>query len=136
MDYLDIITGRFMQTFVGRYYPRLPRAELVSTQEAAYNSVAAEYFDYEFIDPESYSYRQLLQNVVDKDGADTTVKSRTALAFRVGGYVLLANGNAYSVTSVSVDTRAASREAARLLPIPAGTEYVLRLTRVENPRGL
>ena len=28
---------------------------------------------------------------------------------------------------------AAEREAARLMPIPVGTEYVLRLIEVENP---
>lgn len=136
MDFLDVITGKFFQTFSGRYYPSLPRVGVVASQEDAESVVDARHFDYEEIDPESYSYRQLLQNLIDKDGAEMTIKTTAAHDWRIGGYVALDDGKLYTILSMTRDTRAASKQAAELMPIPVGTEYVIRLVSYVNPRGL
>ena len=136
MDLLDVMTGRFFQTFSGRYYPKLPPAGAVKTLSDASDVVDARYFDYEVIDPETYNYRQLLQNLIDKDGAELTIKTGAANDYRIGGYVALSNGNLYTILSITRDVRAASKQAAEFMPIPIGTEYILRLASYVNPRGL
>ena len=136
MDFLDVMTGRFSQTFTGRYYPSLPPVGTVKNINDATATVDPRYFDYEVIDPESYSYRQLLQNLIDKDGAELTIKTNAAHDYRIGGYVALPNGELYTILSKTRDTRNASKQAAVVLPIPAGTEYILRLVTYNNPRGL
>lgn len=136
MDFLDVITGKFFQTFSGHYYPSLPVSQLITTQAEADAVVDARHFDYEVIDPEAHNYRHLLQNLIDKDGAELTIKTTAAHDWRIGGYVTLQDGKMYTVLSMTRDTRAASKQAAELMPIPVGTEYIIRLISYVNPRGL
>lgn len=135
MDYLDIITGRFMQTYTGTYLEREPPAVQVRSQADAYEVVVPAYFDYEYINPDSASYRHLLQNLIEKGSYSATIKTATPLGYKIGAFVKLYNGRKYVIDGVVEDSRAASREAAGLLPIPAGTEYILTLIQVSDPRG-
>lgn len=137
MDLLDILQGRAAQTNPGTYYEKLPEALPFFTNAAdLYKDAAGTPIDYEYVDPTEYHYKSLLGNMIDKDGATTTIKTRDALEYRVGGYIVLADGGLYAIISVTRDTSAASKQAMRFSSIPLDTEYVIRLVQVENPREL
>ena len=137
MDYLDIATGKFFQTFTGVYFEEMPEAILNTTDlEQLYRHSAGTPFDYEYISPTEYRYRNLIGNLAETEAADATVKTVCPLPSRVGSYVLLMDGRLCTVISVTQDASAASREAARMMPLPPGTEFILRLTARENPRGI
>lgn len=128
MDFIDIQEGRFNQTYTGKYYALLPY--LVE------QAPAAALFDYEYVDTDSRSYRQILQNVTTTEAADVTIKTREQLSFKPGQHISLEDGRLFAIISVSVDRSSASKEAARLSPLPVGSEIILRLVEVDNPRGL
>ena len=134
MDILDIYNGRFYQTYSGRYFRRLPESiTFLRSVEDLYKVEDGEDFDYEFVDPTSWNYKKLFGNLTELEYANASIKSRDALDWKVKGYVVLEDGRLYIISFVAEDTMAAEREAARLMPIPVGTEYILRLVEVENP---
>lgn len=135
MDFIDIIEGRYYKTHTGRYYPVLPKL-FTGTLSDLYNSDTGIDFDYEPVDPTAWRYRNIINNLSDKQSADATIKTCEADEWKVGAHVLLDNGRLCMILSVSEDVQAASREAARLMPIPPGTEWVIRLVEVDNPWGL
>lgn len=134
MDILDIYHGRFYQTYSGRYFRRLPESiTFLRSVEDLYKVEDGEDFDYEFVDPTAWNYKKLFGNLLENDYANATIKTQDAIDWRVTSYVVLEDGRLYTISSVTEDTMAAEREAARLMPIPVGTEYILRLVEVENP---
>ena len=128
MDYLDILNGKYYQTYDGSYYKRLPRAGEQTEAPIA--------FSYEHIDPTEWRYKQLLQGLNETAAATASIKTRENHDYQVGKWVVLQDGKLYTILSCSLDMNAASREAARLLQIPIGAEYILRLAERENPWGL
>lgn len=136
MDILDILEGKYYKTHSGTYYKKLPETARFDTPESLYKSEVGVWFDYEIIDPSSWQYRNLLGNLIERDASFTTIKTCEALDFRAGEFIVADTCKLYQIYSVTEDTSAASREAARLLPIPIGTEYLLRLVEVENPRQI
>lgn len=137
MDYLDLMQGRYYQTRTGKYFERLPEARLFIESSSDIDAAAVGVpFDYEVVDPFEYQYKHLLQNVIDNDGAIGTIKTREQLNFKNRSYIVTMEGEMFQIVSITPDTRAAQREAARILPIPLGTEYIIRFVEVDNPRGL
>lgn len=136
MDILDIYEGRYYKTHSGTYYQRLPAPTLYTTALDLYNLEAGTFFDYEVVDPASWEYRNLIGNLVETEAVSTTIKTCEQLEFKPNEFIVLDTGKLFKIYSITEDTSAASREAARLLPIPIGTEYVLRLIEIENPRGI
>ena len=132
MNYLDIVHRKHKYTFHGRYYPSLPKSTL---NPSVYDHVTPTPFEYEVIDPFKYEYRNLLSNLTEKEGADCTIKTRTHIAWKNGAYVALSDGTLYQIQSYTVDPRETNKQAARLVPVPTGTTYILRLLKVDNPRG-
>ena len=130
MDFLDIMQGRLFNTYAGKYYEKLPDATLDEEQDAAFQ------FDYEYIDMTSKTYKHLISNLTECDGVTSAIKTNEQLKWRVGGFVILTDGRLCTIVSVNEDRTNASQEAGRLLAIPLGTEYILRLTEYENPRGI
>ncbi len=134
MDLLDILKGKFYTTHFGKYYHYLPAPVIpTNTPDVIYDLEAPFLFDYEYVDPTAWSYKQLIGNLVEKDGANCTIKTTDALNFKTGGYVITQDGKLYQVTSITRDEKTANKEAARLSIIPLNTEYVLRLQEIENP---
>lgn len=134
MDILDIYNGRYYQTFTGRYFERLPEnIVFIQSLNDLYYNEACEDFDYEFVDPTAWNYKRLFGNLTELKYANATVKTTDMLNWKVGSFVVLEDERLYQITSVTEDTSAAQREAARLMPIPVGTEYVLRLVEIDNP---
>lgn len=137
LDLLDILQGRATQTNPGEYYERLPEAITFPTTEAdLYNEAVSVAIDYEHVDPTEYHYRSLLGNLIDKDGATTTIKTRDNLDYKVGGYIVFSDGGLYAIISVTRDVSSASKQAMRFNAVPLDTEFVIRLVQVENPRGI
>jgi hypothetical protein len=128
MDFLDISEGRFNQTYTGKYYKNLPY--LVENPEPA------ALFDYEYIDLDTKSYRHIISNLTETDTADAAIKTRERLNFKVGSHISLEDGRLCAILQVSADRSNSNREAAYMLPLPYGAEYIIRLIEIDNPRGL
>ena len=94
------------------------------------------YFDYEFVDPTSWPYKQIIPNLSDDVYATATIKTKDALGFKDRSFVMLDNGRLCQIVSIIEDTRAAEREAVALFPVPVGTEYILRLVEISNDWGI
>ena len=133
MDFLDILSGRFYQTNPANYYENLPTPEIFPADPS--ESVEPEPFDFEFVDPTEWHYKQLLGGLIDREAATATIKTRDAIRFRQSGYVTF-DSRLFAILSVTQDTRSANREAMRYTPVPLGTEYILRLVEIENPWGI
>lgn len=139
MDILDIYAGHYYNTHTARYFNRLPESiSYGATLEDIYKMTDAlgVDIDFEFVDPTSWRYKTLVTNMSDSNAADATIKTKDGEGIRVKGYLLLDNGRLMQIISITEDTAAVSREAARILPIPAGTDYVIRLVEIENPWGI
>ncbi len=137
MDFLDVLNGRYDKTHTGRYFERLPEAISYPTSiTELYGLAVGEDVDYEFIDPTEWRYKTLLGNLKEARSATTTIKTRDVKEYKNNAYILLDTGRLCEIISVIEDVSSATSEAARLFPIPIGTEYVLRLVEVENPWGL
>ena len=132
MDFLDIMQGRLFNTYAGKYYDKIPDAEF----DANVSQDAAMHFDYEYVDVTSKTYKHLTSNLTESESTATAIKTSEQLAWRVGGFVILTDGRLCTIISVTEDRTNSSQEAGRLFAIPLGTEYILRLTEYENPRGL
>ena len=138
MDFLDICMGKYFQTHTGRYFEHLPQVlpDGIQSDEDLYKLESSRDLDYEYVDPTEWHYKTLLTNLTESEMASATIKTNTDLKFKVKSFVLLDSGRLCQILSVTEDTAAAQREAARLMPIPVGTEYVIRLLEVENPWGI
>lgn len=137
MDFLDICAGRYFQTHTGRYFEHLPEVYTsITDYEQLYNVETGTDVDYEYVDPTEWRYKTLLSNLTESKTASATIKTKEPIRYNPKAYFLLDNGRLCQMLSVTEDTQAAQREAARLLPIPVGTEYVIRLIEIENPWGL
>lgn len=128
MDFIDIQEGRFNETYTGRYYALIPY--LVET------AAPAVIFDFEFVDTDNRAYRTILQNVTTDEAADVVIKTREQLPFKARQHVSLEDGRLFTIISVSIDRSTVSKEAAKLYPLPIGSELILRLVEIDNPRGL
>lgn len=134
MDFLDLSKGKYYQYHTGKFFLRLPEAITNITKLAdLYDLDEGACFDYEYVDPTEWRYKQLLGNVSESKMAIATIKTKEPLPFKPKAYILLDNGRLCQMLSIVEDTAAANREAAILMPIPVGTEYILRLVEIENP---
>lgn len=138
MDFLDICRGKFFQTHTGRFYEQLPTIlpNGVTAPEDLYRLVTGVDVDYEYVDPTEWHYKTLLSNLTETEAASATIKTTEPLKYNPRAFFLLDNGRLCQMLSVTEDTAAAQREAARLMPVPVGTEYVIRLLEIENPWGI
>lgn len=126
MDYLDLIRGAYNQFFSGTYYAIMPQTPNDSGIP----------FHYDMMDPASWSYRKAFGNVMSNDARDTAIKSRDAFSWKVGAYVCLQDGKLYTILAVQQDYASINKEVYRTLSIPAGIEYAVRLSEVDNPWGI
>lgn len=136
MDYLDLMQGKFYQLETGKYYKKLPTARVPEKTIRQDPDTVGIPFDYETLDPTEWHYKQLLQNIIDAQGATVTIKTKSALEWRNNGYIVAMSGTLYRIISVTEDVRAASAEARALFAVPVGTDYVIRLVEVDNPWGI
>lgn len=124
-DVLDILNPRTRFTAEGTFWTERPD----SADEGGMR------FNYEYVDPFSKTYRRLFGNIQSFDAGETAVRTNDLLPFKVGAFVMTAEGTLFTITQAAKDFQSASKQALRLLGTPLGTEYVLRLVNVENPWG-
>ena len=133
MDFLDILQGRYNQTQTGMFYKNIP--ENTPAEDGVARDAAIP-FDYEYIDVESRAYKQLISNLTDETAGTTAIKTKEALQWQRGRYVVLMDGGLYRIVGVDTDRTKARREALALFPYPINNEYILRLVEIDNPRGI
>ena len=136
MNFLDILAGRAAQTYTGaRYYKTLPTATY-PTEEGAESSSLYEVFEYEYVDLTQRRFAKIFGNVVTTEAAQTGIMTKANIDFEPNAYVALRDGHLYQITEVGEDARNVSKEAARILLSPIGTEKILRLNRIADPWGI
>lgn len=124
MDFLDLMAIKDNETFNGKYYKDRPQTPLDTAQ----------LFKYEVIDPNDKTYSRILNNL-EADNATHAIKTNNLCGFEINGYVITHEGYLWQISSVTV-LPSKNKQAYRYLTHAVGTEYLLRLIRVENPWGL
>ena len=121
IDLLDILAGRASETNPATYYADRLSIDLDGVP-----------FDYEILDPMSYQLRNLFGDITDRTGKMIALKTRDAIDFRVGGYVVTEDDSLYTVDAVTVDTSASNKQVMRFIPVPLETVRIVRLMEVEH----
>ena len=125
-DILDLMNPRTRFTLTGTYYAERPDSPDVGGQQ----------FNYEYVDPSTRTWRTLFANIQGSAG-ETAIRTDDQLSFKEGsGIVVLQDGNCYAIEVKMVDYQSAPKQAFRILPVPLGTQYVLRLVAIEEPWGI
>lgn len=125
-DILDIMNPKQQFTLTGKYFSERPDGPDAGGEE----------FNYEYVDPYTKTWRTLFANIQAGAG-ETAIRTDDQLEFKEGkGMVILQDGTAYLIEQKRTDYSSAPKQAFRVLPVPIGTEYVLRLVAVEEPWGV
>lgn len=122
-DTLDLLRGRVNYVFTGSHY---------STQPNTPDDEHAD-FDYEYVDPTEWHYQKLFGNILNNDGATTTIKTNDDMSWRVDQYVALQDNKLYKVVSVMKDYQSANREAFRFLKDAPQIDFIVRLIEIDDP---
>lgn len=125
-DIRSLLQKRAEQTLTGTFYERRP--------ETPTDGGAP--FQYEYVNPSSWTFRRLFGNVVGNQFSVTAVKTVSPLYWRVSSFIVTQDGRLYTILQVERDLAGAGKQAQRLFCDPAGVSYVLRLAEVENPWGI
>lgn len=137
LDLMDFEQGRAEQTLDGKYFRELPEGFYAPENASQLDDMTGGApMPYEMVDPTSYRYKSLLGNLMDRDGATLTIKTRLRLDYRSESYISAFDGRLYQITAIVDDVNASSAQARRILPLPYYTEYILRLVEVDNPRRI
>lgn len=123
-DALDILNPRERFSAEGTYWDERPDSA---------DQGGSKKFNYEFVSPYSKTYRVAFGAMQNFEAGETTVRTNDDVGFKNGGFVMLQNGQLYTVLQVATDFQAASKQALRFLGVPLGTEYVIRMVSVDNP---
>lgn len=123
---MDIMAPRAEQVCVGKYYENYPKTP----------EIAGERFEYEYIDPTSWRFKNLFSNVTANESTTAAIKTKINLKWKVDGFVRLQDGRFYAIVAVAQDFNAAPKQAFRYFGNPAGVEFVIRLVEKDEPWGI
>lgn len=127
MDWLDVAKPSKEYTATATYYE----------DDIDDPSIGGQSFRYNYVDPLSKTYRMLFENIQSTDGeGECTIATVDKLPFSLGAYVKTQDGKYYQIKQALTDFSDAPKQALRILPIPVGTRYVIRMVRVDNPWGI
>lgn len=127
MDWLDIANPSPNFTAAANYYE----------QTIDDPSVGGQSFRFEYVEPLSNTYKRLFGNIQSTDTeGELTIRTNNHLPFRVESYIVFPDSRAFQIVQVMKDVQRAPKQALRLFPTPVGTEYVIRMVRIENPWGI
>lgn len=122
-DILDVLNPKQRFTLTGKYFSERPDGPDVGGEE----------FNYEYVDPYTKTWRTLFGNIQASAG-ETAIRTDDQLEFKEStGIICLQDGNWYKVVSKMTDYSSAPKQAFRVLPVPIGTEYVIRLVSIKIP---
>lgn len=127
MDWLDIANPKARFTASATYYE-----ETVDDP-----SDGGQKFQYEYVNPFSNTYRRLFGNIQSTEGeGECTIRTDNQVKFKTSAYVILQDGRTFQIVQVEQDFAPASKQAMRILAVPASVQYVIRMVRVPNPWGV
>ena len=121
---LDILVPHQQFTATGSYYAENPE-----------NGGGADKFKYEYISPRTSTFRRLFGNIQAFSAGEIAIRTRDRLKYEVGAYVVTADGETYTITDIHKDFSTAPRQALRVVGLPVGVQYVLRMIPYANPWG-
>lgn len=121
-DILDLLNPKSKFPCSGKYY----KERLLSPDDGA------EQFNYGYVSVYSNTYRRLYANIQGTDG-QTVIRTDDQCKFKVHGFIVTQDGKAFEILQVEKDYQAAHEQVMRLFGTPVSTEYVLRLTEIDNP---
>lgn len=124
-DILDLLAPRAQFSLTGKYYEERPDSPDIGAQE----------FNYEYVDPFSQSYRRLFANI-QGSGGETAIRTNDQLNYKINGIIITQDGRAFKIIQCETDYQSVPKQAFRYLPVPVGTEFVLRLVKMDNPWGI
>lgn len=125
-DFLDLEKDSTAYPFTGTHFSERPTSK---DSEGAY-------FDYEMVDPTEWHYQKLFGNILNNDGATTTIRSNDDMGWKIGQYVALQDDGLYKVVSALKDYQSANKEVFRLLKDAPQIDFVIRLIEADNPWGV
>lgn len=134
MDILDILHPSANTTYKGIYFSKLPTNYTVFTVE---NGGVEDFKDrlkpffYEYVAERTKQHLYPLQNLSESVNVDATIRTKDGKNFSVDGFIRLADGNFYSILTISQDMQQASKWAAKYLPQPVGATYTIRLAKYD-----
>lgn len=124
-DVMDILNPHEENTATATYYPTRTNDPAIGGQKISYK----------YVDPRSRVYRHLFPNLQMFDGDNVAISTKDRLDYKVGGFIVTADGAYYQIDERAVDYSTASKQALRLFKTPLGTSFVLRMHSVDNPWG-
>lgn len=125
-DLLDLLLGRYEYVFTGTHFSGRPASK---DSEGAV-------FDYEMVDPTEWHYQKLFGNILNNDGATTTIRSNDDMGWKIGHYVALQDDRLYKIVNALKDYQSANKEVFRFLKDAPQIDFVVRLVEVDNPWGV
>lgn len=127
MDWLDIAKPSKEYTATATFYE----------EEMDDPSVGGQTFRYAYVDPLSHTYKRLFANIQSTaDDGECAISTVDRLPYKIGGYVKTQDGRMFMIKQVEQDFSSAPKQAMRILPVPVGTRYVIRMVRVRDPWGI
>lgn len=132
MDYLDVLNGSGYQTYRGEYYSDIGAPTGID-QEPKVGGIPVPFF-YEMAE-NLRSRTDVSRNMIDQRPDEVAIKTKSPVFFgkEFEGFAKLQNGFFYQVTAVQVDIKGISKQAALYVPVPVGADYLVRLTKIDNP---
>lgn len=123
MGLLDFLTPKDDEYMTGYYYERRP----VAPEDGCVK------FRYSRLDPYARTFDTVLgQMRLDRE--TYSLKTRSALDWKVKGYVSTQNGLFFQITEILTDTQPkGTEETLRLFKKAPETEYTIRMVKADNP---
>lgn len=131
MDFLDILNGRYNMVCTGNFYEELPKAGYNN-----YDNKEPIPFDYEIVTGNNWTYKHLIQNLIDTGFSGVVIKTHEEQMWRPKTYCTLQDGKLYIVVDVRDDYANSPKDSMRILPFPVEVEKLIMLKEIENPWGL
>ena len=126
MDFTELLNEKDREPMTALFYCKRP----VNPSDNAIT------FRYERINPRSRVYATLARNI-RADSETYMIKTNDACGFNIGGYVSTQDGTFWQIEEILHDEQTKGAEESLLLfKTAVGTEYSMRLVKVQNPWGI
>ncbi len=122
-DYLDLLAPKGEEVLHGTYYDRRP----ITPQTSGVR------FAYDIIDEPRSSYTNLL-GTLNTTISYQTIKTNDLCGFKIKGYCVTQDGGLWQIQEIVKRlVSKKTKQALRIMNNTIDTEYVLRMTEVDNP---
>lgn len=121
MDILDFENIKDTYVLTGTYRPK--------------KSSEGIWFDYEIVDEPRRSYGHVVNNLI-ADNSVQVIKSNDDIGFKVRGYIVTQDDELWQITEVIKRMQEINRDVLRVLKSNPSSEYLIAMTRVQNPMDI